>query len=343
MMWMTGILLLASAGASGDAASLDWMEKVYGDGMHNAFTDLIAWHGHYYVCFRHATSHMSMDGEIRVMRSADLKAWEPCGTLDTVGDDRDPHFAATDTALSVYFGTWDTVHQPGHALPDRHSVRSYFATSTDGTQWSKIQGVYEPEWWLWRVRYHDGAYYSAAYTAVRPHPDVRETRLLKSENGLDWTLVSTVTNERKAGEADILWRPDGAVWILSRTGDEAGDAEWFRGDASLQQWHGTATGVLIHAPVFATWKDRCFVAGRGRQDGKYVTRIWELAGSEVREVITLPSGGDTSYPGLLVDPASLDTDRPALFASWYSQHERGQNPNGTKDAASIYVGRIVIR
>ena len=325
-------------------AALDWMQTAFSDGKHNAFTDLILWHGKYFLCFRHAESHMSMDGEIRVMSSADMKTWTPCGTLDTLADDRDPHFAATDDELFVYFGAWNLKHAEGHGLPDRDCVRSYYASTKDGETWTKIQGVYEPGWWLWRVRHHDGAFYSMAYTASRPKPPARETRLLRSENGLDWTLVTTVTKERMAGEADILFRKDGTSWIISRTGDDAGDAMWFRGDATLTQWTPTNTGILIHAPAFAVWKDRVFISGRARaEEKKSVTKIWEIAGDKIEERITLPSGGDTSYPGLVVDPASENADAPSLFVSWYSQHERETTPNSTKNTASIYVGRVTIR
>jgi len=336
-----GCLFLVCSGASGEA-SLDWMVKAYGDGEHNAFTDLVAWRGQYYLCFRHGASHLSMDGEIRVMRSGDLKVWEPCGTLVTRGDDRDPHFVVADDTLYVYFGVWDLVHDRGHGTPDRGCVRSHFASTRDGVTWSKVQGVYEPGWWLWRVRRHDGAFYSLAYTAVRPRPSSRETRLLKSEDGLEWTLVSTVTRERMAGEADMFFNADGSMWLISRTGDKAGDAIYFKSDVSLTQWTGTDTGVLVHSPVIAPWKDRFFLAGRGRKDGAYVTTVWAMSDGRPEELIVLPSGGDTGYNGLLADPASLDGTAPALFVSWYSQHEREQEPGATRDTASIYVGRITV-
>jgi len=330
-------------GAAWGETTLDWMQTAYADGQHNAFTDLIRWHDRYYLCFRHGTSHMSMDGEIRVMSSPDMKSWIPCVTLDTWGDDRDPHFAATPSALYVYFGTWDLIHSSDHGTPDRGCVRSYFASTIDGENWSKVRGVYEAGWWLWRVRYHNAAFYSAAYTASRPTPPLRETRLLRSEDGLEWSLVSTVTKERMAGEADMLFRPDGSIWMISRTGDKAGDAVLFRSDATLEQWRPSNTGVLIHSPAFAEWKDRVFVAGRGREGEKYVTRIWEILADRIEDRITLPSGGDTAYPGLVVDPACENAEFPSFFVSWYSQHERETTPNATRDTASIYVGRVSVR
>lgn len=328
--------LVLSATCASAQAKLDWMEKVHDDGRHNAFTDLIRWNDAYYLCFRHAATHMSMDGEIRIMRSTDLKKWEACATLDTVCDDRDPHFVSDGKKLYCYFGVWDLVHMPNHALPDRSSVQSYFASTEDGGNWSKIQGVYEPKWWLWRVRYHDGYLYSAAYTAVRPKPDSRETRLVRSRDGLEWETVSVATTAHGAGEADLYFPAEGGVHLLSRTGDAPGNAFWFRADKEMKTWTETDTGVLVHSPAFCPWRGQFFVAGRGKNDKESVTRVWRTKGDTLEEVITLPSKGDTSYPGLLPDESA--PDQTALFISWYSQHESA----GDKGHASIYVGRIVV-
>jgi hypothetical protein len=192
----------------------------------------------------------------------------------------------------------------------------------------------------------EGRFYSAAYTAVRPTPPARESRLLQSQDGIDWTLVSTVTQERAAGEADMFFEPDGSIWLISRTGDKSGGAMFSRSDPARTNWTAADLGVLVHSPVIARWKDRFFVAGRGRDGEKSVTRMWEILNAqgnpenvELRELITLPSEGDTSYPGLLVDPAAAEAESPAFFVTWYSQHEREQ-VGGGKNAACIYVGRV---
>ena len=323
-------------------ATLEWMIKVNTEARHNAFTDLIRWQDQYYVCFRHGESHNSMDGVIRIMCSPDMRNWESCGTLKTMGDDRDPHFVATDETLYVYFGTWDLVHPKGDGTTDRGSVRSHFASTKDGTTWSKVRGVYEPGWWLWRVRWNDGKFYTAAYTAIRPRPSERETRLLVSEDGLNWTLISTVTKERLAGEADMRFRPDGSMWLVTRTGDKAGDAAWFDSEFPYREWKGRDTGVLIHSPVIENWNDRFFIAGRGRDEGKSVTKVWEIIDGRFEELLILPSGGDTAYPGLVADPSSLNGDLPALFVSWYSQHENEGTEGADKNASAVYVGRVSV-
>ncbi len=325
-------MLAGCAWAQGEFA-LEWSARVTDNAFHNAFTDLVRWKDQYYLCYREGESHMSMDGRVQVMRSVDMRQWELCGTLDTFGDDRDPHFAANDGELRVYFGVWDLKHAEDSGTPDRNRVRSHFASTTDGATWSKVQGVYESGYWLWRVRWHDGAWYSAAYTAVRPKPESRETRLLRSADGVAWDLVSVVTTEHMAGEADLWWNEDGSMELITRTNDEPGNALWFRMDPS-DTWSGEDVGARVHSPAVVQWKDRLFVAGRGRGDDGSNTTLWELVDGKAVERLVLPSGGDTSYPGLLVDPASVDADVPAFLISWYSQHE------SAKPAAAVYVGRI---
>jgi len=340
MNFVRAIVIVGVVAFSGHAyaqAKIDWQVTVYADGGHNAFTDLIRWKDAYYICFRQGEHHLSMDGVIRVMRSDDMQTWEPCGTIRTHGDDRDPHFAATDDRLFVFFGVWDLQFGAGTALPDRGKVRSHAAFTEDGETWSKVSGLFEPAWWLWRVRHHDGVFYSLAYTAVRPPPSARETLLLQSADGLKWDRVSRVTNERMCGEADMRFNDDGSMWIISRTGDEAGDAARFDSDPTRMKWTRRDMGTLIHAPAIANWHDRLFVAGRGRTDGEYNTQLWEIDDAAVAPLITLPSGGDTSYPGLLTDPDADPNGPPTFFITWYSQHE-------TKDRyeSNIYAARVTV-
>jgi len=342
-MWVVLFTVAAMAGA--DEACLEWHNRLPSPQGHNAFTDLISWNGAWYACFRHGQSHGSLDGAIHVLQSPDMKTWSPCAVLDTAGDDRDPHFVSSGDALHVYFGTWDCVHKEGAALPDRGMVRSYCASTHDGRAWSPVKGVWKPGWWLWRVRHYNGRFYSAAYTAVRPKPAVRETLLLESVDGLAWTETAVLTRERASGEADFLIRPDGELLLISRTGDKAGDAMLITGNVNTKVFNTRGLGVLVHSPALVETRGRLFVAGRGRDAAGYVTRFWELElNHEARlvELATLPGNGDTAYPGLAADP-DASGDAPAFFLTWYSQHEIPPNEPARKDDAWVYAGRLVIK
>jgi hypothetical protein len=329
------ILLLSASTSTGFALELNEYNRVTNGDRHNAFTDLAYWNGHYYLCYREGATHSSMDGEIVVLRSSDFRNWSPCGRLKTLGDDRDPHFALTPDALYVYFGVWDLQHGDGNTPTDRGAIRSHVAWTGDGTRWSKVHAIHTPRWWVWRVRWHEDRFYGIAYTAFRPKPPEREIRLLISEDGLDWREHAIIATERGPSESDFWFNADGSLNVISRMTDESNEAFWYRSDPSLKEWTGTGVGAVIHSPAVARWEDRVFVAGRGKDGGVWVTRLWELKDGRADELLTLPSGGDTAYPGLIVAP-----DAPTLLISWYSQHETRTTPDLRRDAAAVYTGRI---
>ena len=43
------VALLAFLGTAQAETTLEWHAKAYGDGKHNAFTDLVRWHDSYYI------------------------------------------------------------------------------------------------------------------------------------------------------------------------------------------------------------------------------------------------------------------------------------------------------
>jgi len=120
-------------------------------------------------------------------------------------------------------------------------------------------------------------------------------------------------------------------------GEKPGNAFWFRSNPEMTQWTEPDAKVLVHAPVFGFWNDSMFIGGRAKAEDGYVTRFWRASGGALEELITLPSRGDTSYPGLIVPPPEGGGE-PALLVSWYSQHESG----GNKNQAAVYVGRVVL-
>jgi len=109
-----------------------------------------------------------------------------------------------------------------------------------------------------------GYFYSAAYTASRPKPPLRETRLLRSKDGVKWDLVSSVTQKHMAGEADMDFPREGGVRMLSRTGDDKGKAYWFRSNGEMKEWTESDSGVLFTRRYLARAGPVC--RWRARQD-----------------------------------------------------------------------------
>jgi hypothetical protein len=69
--------LSSVAAAAEPALKLIDARKVWDQGRHNAFTDLIRFRGAFLCAFREGETHVNGAGEIRVLRSADGDQWEP--------------------------------------------------------------------------------------------------------------------------------------------------------------------------------------------------------------------------------------------------------------------------
>ena len=328
-------------------SKIDWIRKVYGDGQHNAFTDMVRWGGSIYICFRHGTGHISMDGVIKVLYSTDLQNWKECGCLTTLGDDRDPHFTATEDELRVYFGTADIRHNADKGKPERGIIKSHFCTTLDGKHWTEPQAVYKEGCWLWRVEKFGEMYYSAGYETIFPGVTSEyQLKFLQSSDGLNWLMLSLISDQRHPDEAAMFCRKDGHILAITRMEDEKQEAFLFESDPPYRRWVGTCLEAVIHSPAIVQVGEELIVAGRSRYVLEpreknrliyaYHTSLWRLEEQTVTELITVPSEGDNAYPGLVAD------GEDAVLISWYSMHDQQAEPNWNKDTASIYLARITL-
>jgi hypothetical protein len=70
--------------------------KIWDEGKHNAFTDLIRWHDRWYCTFREADGHVGGDGRLRVLQSDDGETWTSVALVAEAGIDlRDPKLSIT--------------------------------------------------------------------------------------------------------------------------------------------------------------------------------------------------------------------------------------------------------
>src|SRR6188474_3512219 len=88
------LLAVASTAGAGDpspGAELLDVRKIGDSAPHNAFTDLVRFKGSWFCTFREGQAHVSPDGALRVLTSADGLTWNSAALLqDPRGDLRDP-------------------------------------------------------------------------------------------------------------------------------------------------------------------------------------------------------------------------------------------------------------
>lgn len=280
------------------------VEKIW-DNEYSSFPSIVAFDGKYYISVREAKSHVFDDkgnanGKSRILVSADGDRWESAALLEKEGYDlRDPKLSVTaDGKLMVIMG--------GSVYVDKRLVRMdpHVSFSSDGIHFTEPQPVVfedleEPvdREWIWRVTWHDGSGYGVTYGG--PH-----FTLLKTQDGMNYSKVCELELDRAnfPGESTIRFDKDGRMYMMVRcdSGDQLG--RWGWSDYPYTDWTWTDMNFHLGGPDFIFLEDGTLYAGsryyfkggncktmllRGTREGKF------------DELYLLPSGGDTSYPGLL--------------------------------------------
>ncbi len=349
----TAVLILAAwlafvpgtrAGEPLPGVRVENVRRVYHNGEHNAFTDLIRWRGKFWLTFRSCPDgHMvHPTSTIRVLNSDDAQTWTEVHRFSVPRRDvRDPHFLEFRDRLFIYTGTWWSGDGP---LPrDRYDLNQhlgYAVFTGDGETWSEprvLEGTYGH--YIWRAATHgDRAYLCGrrklAYTdeegGAGASPVVQSV-MLESEDGLIWRHHS-LFQETRGDETAFLFEPDGSLLAVSRSGGQP--AQLVRAAPPWIEKTRRDLPEYIGGPLLARWGDRLLVGGRRNlEDRGPVTTLQWLNDGELTPFAELPSGGDNSYPGFV----TLDDGRGLV--SWYSSHERDSD-GGVITA--IYLAELVI-
>ncbi|MFI6264866.1 sialidase family protein [Micromonospora sp. NPDC051006] len=274
---------------------------------HNAFTDLVRHEGGWFCAFREGSTHVSGDGVIRVLSSPDGRSWSSAAVLRRDDTDlRDPRFVSRPDGRLQLLAAAAT----GEATK---KFRSVAWLSRDGRGWGDPTPVGEPDVWVWRAAWHDGAMYGVGYATREP----RFVRLYRSGDGLDLHPVApTLFAGGYPNESGLVFDPDGTATCLLRRDRETATAQLGRARPPYRDWEWTDLGVQVGGPALLRLPDGRLLAGVRLLDDPVRTAICAVDAErgELTELVALPSGGDTSYPGLVWHD-------DLLWVSYYSSHE----------------------
>jgi len=311
LMFVLVALGAAVAGAE-ESVKLVEVRKIWDQAPHNAFTDLIRFQTRWFCVFREGKGHVSPEGALRVITSNDGEKWESAAliTSDT-GDLRDAKITVTPDGQLMLCGA--------EALHDRskHSHQSLAWFSGDGRTWSDRYEIGDPNFWLWRVTWHKGTAYGIGYGVGTKKGSLR---LYASKDGEHFeTLVKPLLEGGYPNETSIVFDGDTAYCLLRR------DAAPINGQLGVAEppytdWRWKDVGTRIGGPHMLRLPDGRFVAAVRLYDGGVRTSLgWiDPASGKFTEFLRLPSGGDTSYPGLVYHDG-------LLWMSYYSSHEGKSN------------------
>jgi len=295
-----------------------WVQRIWDRAEHSAFTDLIAFNGRYYCAFREGSGHIpGLNGVIRIIESADAQAWQSSALLDEKGVDlRDPKLSITpDGRLCVNMGG-STYHGK-----QRLKMESRIAFSdADGKNFSPPRAIQVPEPvrtemdWLWRITWHDGTAWGAVQQVPTGQP--RTLQLVRSQDALNWEFAHSM-EVTYPSETTLRFLPDGRMMALIR---RSGPAPSF-GRIGLSappftEWTYQDLELKLGGPNVVPLPGGGWLAGsRDSGDGTVIGRLSPET-AQFEPLVHLPSGGDASYPGFVIEP---EHDR--VLVSYYSSHE----------------------
>lgn len=297
------------------------VRKIWDEAPHNAFTDLVHFGGRFFCVFREGEGHVSPDGALRVIASSDGVNWASTALITSDHSDlRDAKITVTPENQLMLCGA--------EALHDRsvqtHQSLAWF--SDDGARWSERVEIGDPDIWLWRATWHRGVAYGMGYGCGQ---DNRRLRFYRSEDGRQFrALGDYFADGDYANETSIVFVGDTAHCLLRRDGEGA-TAMIGTAEPPYSHWAWKDLGVYLGGPHMLLLPDGRLVGAVRIRFGADDQRRTALGIIDpqvglFREVLTLPSGGDTSYAGMV-----LHDDR--LWVSYYSSHE---------EKTSIYLATV---
>ena len=298
------------------------VRKIWDAARHNAFTDLIRFDGQWICTFREASAHgNSADGKVRVISSSDGKKWDSLALLESkAGDLRDPKLSVTPDGQLMMDVVLATVN-PQDGV--RHRSQSFF--SQDAKTWEGPLAKGDDNFWLWRSTWHDETCFVVGYRTTLPR-EKRFTRLYRSHDGREFEKhVDQLYEEGAAGESTLLFRKDGSCVCLLR---HEATARIGLSQSPYTDWTWKVANERIGGPNVIQLADgRLVAAGRVYKPQQHMALLWlDAEEGKLTRFLKLPSGGDCSYPGLVLHDG-------LLWVSYYSSHE---------GKSSIYLAKVRI-
>lgn len=292
--------------------SIESVDMIWDRGPHQAFTDLIYYKDRWVCAFREADKH---DGGIKsskivVLTSQDAVHWELVHEYaDPRGDVRDAKLSVNPEGELVLLTAMQLF---GATSVDDRKYQTVALITTDPQHWLTSVDVLDDGYWLWGLSWNpkDGYGYSIGYRADYT------AHLYRTRDGRSFERVvhSIDTVTHKPNESAILFDGSYAYCLLRAFGpayigiasEPFTDWQWKRfdqpvgGPELLQLPNGTLLGA-----------GRLYLPGKVR-----TTSIFQIDPhhGSIRELLRLPSGGDTSYPGMVYRDGKI-------YMSYYSSHE----------------------
>ncbi len=315
------IVILSTVAVSDESKpELIQTKRIWDVAPHNAFTDLVHWNGAFYCAFREGKGHADDIGKLRIIVSVDGDQWRSAGLLSL------EEYDLRDAALSI---TPDNrLMVLGGAQQVRNGKRltgTFVSFSNDGQSFSIPQIAIPLGRWLWRVTWHGDIAYGVSYGGNEGQP---YSSLLKTTDGIHYETVAErlLSGKGWPTEARIRFANDGTAYCLHRRDGEPNSAQFGIAVAPYDEWKWHDLKLRFGGPNFVQIPNGEWIGAGRLYDGGARTELVRINVNDgtMKPLLRLPSGGDTSYPGMV-------WHNGMLCVSYYASHEGKTN---------IYLSKI---
>ncbi|GAB3030377.1 hypothetical protein [Bowmanella dokdonensis] len=281
---------------------------------HNAFTDLCLFRNQLFCCFREAGNHISADGTVRILCLAKNGGLLRQQKVSVPGVDlRDPKLSVTPDGKLLLLA------YARYATKDNKTLYGQPTTwlSQDGQSWSSAKAFADKNWWLWRLTWHAGRAYGVAYNRSAQQVRLYAGNPRATFDCIEPDLFSLKTRGKGyPNESDLLFQQDGTLLVLLRRDADSCTAQLGIAKPPYRRWQWQDLGFYLGGPAMKQLDDKtALLAGRiwQKRGPKTALVSLDLHSKKAKLLKVLPSAGDNSYPGLVLDNGDL-------YVSYYSSH-----------------------
>ena len=310
------------------------VSRIWDHAQHSAFTDLEYFKGQWFCSFREGSGHAGAGdhGKIRVIHSKDGEHWGSAALLESPGLDlRDAKLSVMpDGRLLLNSCEYDVDHDQANV----RNNQSVTYTSTNGMQWQGPHRVADKGYWLWQTSWFEQKGYALGYQWGNHD----RTRFYHTLDGIHYDTLQDdprPPNDR-SNEHALVFEPDGTIrMLLRRDHSEHHSSSALLGTSRppYNKWTWHPLGIKMGGPSLIRLPDGQLLTVVRRYaegpDGGWGSQWTELGlidplKSSYAPKLQLPSGGDSSYAGLV-------WRENILWVSYYSSHE---------GKTSIYLAKV---
>jgi hypothetical protein len=308
--------------------------KIWAAAPHCAFTGLTHYRDHFYCTFREGQGHMSLDGKLRVIRSTDGRKWECAALLcppnSEYPDLRDPKIGVAPDGRLMLIGV-------GATRGEKLRYQSYLWLSDDGENWDDGKVIGEQDVWMWNFATEGEALYGIGHAEEGGTLEGEGVRLYRDTGDSKFEFLNTLRRDDEFPcETAVVFHDGLGVALVRHEWDEGGAPPRLGlgpsvvgvASAPYADWTWFEYQEPVGGPALIRLPDGRYLAGGRKKIPQDHTALWEvdIENGQLRELITLPSANDSSYPGFVWHD-------DLLYVSYYSGHE-GQS--------SIYLARLEV-